>query len=94
MLLGAELHVHTYHKNLTFDNWQTQRVLRWRFYDEEYSLTIHYTTGSLNIPADICSRLGHQEDVTQPLVGKNSDNIDNVVNNENKGENRMKTSIS
>ena len=55
-------------------------------YVKEYSPTIYYAKGPLNVIADTCSRLGCQEAVTQPLVGKNTANIDNIVNNENKGE--------
>ena len=38
----------------------------------------------LNATSDTFSRLGRQKDVTQPLVGKNTANIDNVANNANK----------
>ena len=36
IILGHRIIVYTYHKNLKFDNFTTERVLRWRLMLEEY----------------------------------------------------------
>ena len=68
-------------------------MIRQGNYVKEYRPTIHNVKIPLNAMAYTFSRLGRQEDVKQPLVGKNTDNIDNVANNESKEIFPMKTSI-
>ena len=57
MLLGHEIIVYTDHKNLTFDNFSTDRVRRWRLIVEEYGPTIQYIPGVKNVVADALSCL-------------------------------------
>jgi hypothetical protein len=57
MLLGANIHLFTHHKNLTFDDLKTQRVLRWHNKIEEFLPWLHYIKGPQNILADNLSRL-------------------------------------
>ena len=48
MLLGADIEIYTDHKNLTFANFNTQRVMRWICYIEEYSPKLFYLKQKLN----------------------------------------------
>ena len=71
-LLGADITVFTDHKNLTFENLQTQRVIRWRNYVKEFGLKLEYIKGEKNVIADTLSRLSRKEDKdVSPIVGKN-----------------------
>jgi hypothetical protein len=57
MLLGTRIDVFTDHKNLTYQNITSPRVLRWRLLFEEFNCTLYYKKGSENIVADALSRL-------------------------------------
>jgi hypothetical protein len=69
MLLGAELHIHTDHKNILNVGDSSERCLRWISYVDEYSPTLHYVEGPCNLIADTFSRRLHQDDMPA-VVGK------------------------
>jgi hypothetical protein len=57
ILLGHLITIYTDHKNLTFSNFTTNRVTRWRLIVEEYGPKIVYLPGKRNIIADALSCL-------------------------------------
>ena len=69
ILLGQQLIVHTDHQNLTYKNFNSDRVMRWRLYIEEYSPDLQYIKGENNVVADALSRLemttSKSEDTTE-----------------------------
>jgi hypothetical protein len=69
MLLGAEIHIYTDHKNILNVGDLSERRLQWISYVDEYSPTLHYVEGPRNVIADTFSRLSCQDD-TPALVGK------------------------
>ena len=69
MLLGAELHIYTDHKNVLNVGDLSERRLCWISYLDEYGPTIHYIEGLRNVIGDTFSRLS-RKDVPSTLVGK------------------------
>ena len=65
ILLGQQLIVHTDHKNLTYATFNSDRVMRWRLFIEEYSPDLRYIEGTKNIVADALSRLEIDESPTE-----------------------------
>ena len=76
MLLGANIVVHVDHRNLTFDNLMTQRVLCWIWYVEEYSPAINYIEGPLHVIANTFSCMGIKKYPTINTVGKSTTDED------------------
>ena len=69
MLLGAELHIYTDHKNILNVGNSSEQRLRWISYVDEYGPTIHYIEGPRNVRADTFSSL-LRNDVPSTLLGK------------------------
>ena len=55
ILMGQQLVVHTDHKNLTYAKFNSDRVMRWRLYIEEYTPDLQYIPGTKNVVADALS---------------------------------------
>jgi len=64
ILLGQKIIVYTDHKNLTYSDLQTDRVLRWRLLLEEFGVDIRYIKGVSNVVADVLSRYPTTNDPT------------------------------
>jgi len=62
MLLGQQIVVHTDHENLTYKNFNSDRVMHWRLFIEEYSPDLQYIKGTHNVVADALSRLDKSEE--------------------------------
>jgi hypothetical protein len=71
MLLGADIHIFTNHKNLTFNTLKTQCVLCWHTKIEEFSPILHYIKVPRNILANNLSRLNRLVTPAQIAEGKN-----------------------
>ena len=76
ILLGQQLIVHTDHENLTFKKFNSDRVMRWRLFIEEYSPDLRYVKGDKNIMADALSRLeitqspNHENYFTEEMISE------------------------
>ncbi len=70
MLLGAELHIHTDHKNILNIGDSSQWRLQWISYVDAYGPERCYVEGSSNVVADTFSRLSRKDTLASPAVGK------------------------
>jgi hypothetical protein len=72
ILLGHTIVIYTDHKNLSFDNFSSDQVRRWRLIVEEYGPEIIYIKGSDNIVADFLSRWPMLPDSTMEAEVENT----------------------
>jgi RNase H-like domain found in reverse transcriptase len=83
MLYGCpNIHVCTDHKNNTFARLQTQRVLQWHLFLDDYSVKFHYIKGNSNTLADTLLRLPFDEEqkaYASPSHDKNKHNIQAIT---------------
>ncbi len=70
MLLGADIHVFTDHKNLMFNTLKTQQVLCWHAKIKKFSPILHYIESPRNILPDNLSRLHCLVTLAQIAEGK------------------------
>ena len=56
-----KIKAHTDHENLTYKDFNSDRVMRWRLYIEEYSPDLQYIKGTHNVVADGLSHLEIEE---------------------------------
>ncbi len=70
MLLGAELHIHTGHKNILHIGDSSQCRLQWISYVDEYGPGLHYVKGLANVVAVTFSRLSQKDTPASPALGK------------------------
>ena len=57
ILLGHRITVYTDHRNLTYKNFNTDRVMRWRLAIEEYGPELIYIKGETNVVVNVFSHL-------------------------------------
>jgi hypothetical protein len=57
ILFGQQIIVHTDHENLTYKNFNSDCIMNWCLYIEEYSPDLYYINGKHNAVADALSRL-------------------------------------
>jgi hypothetical protein len=74
MLLGAELHIYTDHKNILNKGNSSEQWLHWISYVDEYAPKIHYIEGPRNVIAGIFSSL-LRKDVPSTLGGKKAAHV-------------------
>ena len=70
MLLGAELHIHTNHKNILNIGNSSPCRLHWILYVDEYGPELHYVEGSANVVANTFLRLAWKDTSTPPVMEK------------------------
>ena len=72
ILLGFKVFFHSDHKNLSFNNFQSERVRRWRLLLEGFDYEFVYTPGKDNVVADMISRY--------PIINVGQNDIEDMSN--------------